>query len=283
MQAMVASPTPKNSETWFFNTGVTHHLAQDIETLSDVQAYKGNKRVIVGNDQVSRQVLFQGKLKNGLYEFPHLTVDAPTHSKLGHPTDDILTKALNSCNIAYQRNKRDVCSACPVAKSYSPTHKGYMCFDSNSNRIYITRHVKFHETKFPFQQTVNTSSASSSYQFTSPPALLPVPLSIPPTQTSQSLVPTSQSPHLSNYAHSCHSSHNSASLIPIPNPIPVPFTAFSSSSLTNPSAPHNSHPMITRAKTGIFKKKLRLAYKPIEPYSFQQASQDPNWVSAMET
>ena len=71
----------------------------------------------------------------------------------------------------------------------------------------------------------------------SPPALLPVPLSIPPTQTSQSLVPTSQSPHLSNYAHSCHSSHNSASLIPIPNPIPVPFTAYSSSSLTNPSAP----------------------------------------------
>ncbi|RVW27075.1 Retrovirus-related Pol polyprotein from transposon RE1 [Vitis vinifera] len=332
MPAMVASQTPKNSETWFFDIRATHHLAQDIETLSDVQAYKGNKQVIVGNDQVLRQVLLQGQLKNGLYEFPHLTDDAPIvfytptmlnitsslwHSRLGHPTDDILTKALNSFNIAYQRNKRAVCSACPVAKShklpfslsnsrsvhplalihtdlwgpaptpsttgYSPTHKGYMCFDSNSNCTYITRHVKFHETKFPFQQTVNTSFASSSYHFMSPPALLPVPLSIPPTQTSQSLVPTSQSPHLSNYAHSCHSSHNSASLIPIPNPIPVPFTASSSSSLTNPSAPHNSHAMITRAKTGIFKKKLRLAYKPIEPYSFQQASKDPNWVSAMET
>ena len=183
----------------------------------------------------------------------------------------------------YNKHKLCYCSSPCVFLGYSPTHKGYMCFDSNSNRIYITRHVKFHETKFPFQQTVNTSSASSSYQFTSPPALLPVPLSIPPTQTSQSLVPTSQSPHLSNYAHSCHSSHNSASLIPIPNPIPVPFTASSSSSLTNPSAPHNSHAMITRAKTGIFKKKLRLAYKPIEPYSFQQASKDPNWVSAMET
>ncbi|KAL6327172.1 hypothetical protein AAG906_015211 [Vitis piasezkii] len=59
--------------------------------------------------------------------------------------------------------------------------------------------------------------------------------------------------------------------------------ASSSSSLTNPSAPHNSHPRITRARTGIFKKKLLLAHKPTEPYSFQQASKDPNWVSAMET
>ena len=137
----------------------------------------------------------------------------------------------------YNKHKLCYCSSPCVFLGYSPTHKGYMCFDSNSNCTYITRHVKFHETKFPFQQTVNTSFASSSYHFMSPPALLPVPLSIPPTQTSQSLVPTSQSPHLSNYAHSCHSSHNSASLIPIPNPIPVPFTAYSSSSLTNPSAP----------------------------------------------
>ena len=37
-----------------------------------------------------------------------------------------------------------------VFLGYNPTHKGYLCFDSTSNRIYITPHVKFHETKFPF-------------------------------------------------------------------------------------------------------------------------------------
>ena len=79
-------------------------------------------------------------------------------------------------------------------------------------------------------------------------------MSIPPTQTSQSSVPTSQSPYLSNSTHSCHSSHNSASLIPIPDPIPVPFIASSSSSLTNPSAPHNSHLMITQSKVGTLRK-----------------------------
>ena len=50
-------------------------------------------------------------------------------------------------------NKHKLCyrSSLSMFLSYNPTHKGYMCFDSNSNRIYITRHVKFHETKFPSQ------------------------------------------------------------------------------------------------------------------------------------
>ena len=39
---MVASLAPKNSETWFFDIRATHHLVLDIETLSDVQAYKEN-------------------------------------------------------------------------------------------------------------------------------------------------------------------------------------------------------------------------------------------------
>ena len=99
------------------------------------------------------------------------------------------TITISKCSATYAIHtftKHKLCyrsSPC-VFLGYSPTHKGYMCFDSKSNSIYITRHVKFHETKFPFQQIVNTSSASSSYQFMSIPTLLPIPLSIPPTQTS---------------------------------------------------------------------------------------------------
>ncbi|RVW69660.1 hypothetical protein CK203_059455 [Vitis vinifera] len=104
MQAMVVSPASKNSKTWFFDTGATHHLAQDIETLSDVQAYKENEQVIVGN------VFYTPTMSN--------ITSSIWHSRLGHPIDDILIKTLDSCNITYQRNKRDVCSACPVAKSH---------------------------------------------------------------------------------------------------------------------------------------------------------------------
>nr|CAN79381.1 hypothetical protein VITISV_010747 [Vitis vinifera] len=49
MQAMLASPSTINYEAWFFDTGATHHLSQDVDPLSDVQPYKGNEKVIVGN------------------------------------------------------------------------------------------------------------------------------------------------------------------------------------------------------------------------------------------
>ena len=114
------------------------HLTTNLISVSkfctnDNVFFEFHPKLFLVKDQVLRQVLLQGQLKNGLYEFPHLTDDAPTvfytptmlnitsslwHSRLGHPTDDILTKALNSFNIAYQRNKRAVCSDCLVAKSH---------------------------------------------------------------------------------------------------------------------------------------------------------------------
>ena len=39
MQAMFASSTLENNEAYFFNIGATHHLNQDVNTLSDVQPY----------------------------------------------------------------------------------------------------------------------------------------------------------------------------------------------------------------------------------------------------
>ena len=127
-----------------FHLKKVYHVSHLTTNLISVSKFWTNNNVFfefhpkffLVKDQVSRQVLFQGKLKNGLYEFPHLTVDAPTvfytptmsnitssiwHSRLGHPIDDIPTKTLDSCNIAYQRNKRDVCSACLVAKSHKIT------------------------------------------------------------------------------------------------------------------------------------------------------------------
>ena len=35
---------------------------------------------------------------------------------------------------------------------YSPDHKGYRCFDLNTNRVIISRHVIFDETTFPFSR-----------------------------------------------------------------------------------------------------------------------------------
>ena len=46
---MLASPPTINDESWFFDTGATHHLSQGVHTLSGVQPYQGIDKVIVGN------------------------------------------------------------------------------------------------------------------------------------------------------------------------------------------------------------------------------------------
>ena len=49
---------------------------------------------------------------------------------------------------------------------YSSSHLGYRCLDLESDRVYVFRHVRFHESVFPFKK---------SEQVTTPP--------VPPTPT----------------------------------------------------------------------------------------------------
>jgi hypothetical protein len=78
----------------------------------------------------------------------------------------------------------------------------------------------------------------------------------------------------------------------IPHPNPRPFTPSSSSSLpisaapVNPSAALPSHPMQTRSKSGIVKKKVLATstttnYLQTEPPTYKIASQIPEWRAAM--
>lgn len=45
--------------------------------------------------------------------------------------------------------------------SYSSSHKGYKCL-SSSGKVFISRHVVFDETKFPFQKQVSPSCSTSN-------------------------------------------------------------------------------------------------------------------------
>ena len=53
-------------------------------------------------------------------------------------------------------------------------------------------------------------------------------------------------------------------------------------SLQDSIAPIPSHPMITRSKFGIYKKKTYLTSLIAEPRTVKQVFQDPNWKLAME-
>ena len=46
-----------------------------------------------------------------------------------------------------------------VFLGYAPHYKGYKCLDPISHRVYISHHVRFYETEFPFQ-TLTTRAPS---------------------------------------------------------------------------------------------------------------------------
>jgi histone deacetylase 1/2 len=50
----------------------------------------------------------------------------------------------------YHAHKLDSCSSPCVFLGYSSSHLGYRCLDLASQRIYISRHVCFHENVFLF-------------------------------------------------------------------------------------------------------------------------------------
>ncbi|KAL6316296.1 hypothetical protein AAG906_017928 [Vitis piasezkii] len=135
----------------------------------------------------------------------------------------------------------------------------------DSCHLYVTRHVVFHETVFSFQSTLDQSS---SVVIVPTPALLPCsspPMSSLPSHTT----PSTSSPPLTNMPSSTTS---------LPNLIQVPLADIS----TSEPHPTNQHPMVTRAKNGINKKKAYFSSHISEPTTFTQVVKDSNWVLAME-
>ena len=66
----------------------------------------------------------------------------------------------------YNKHKLQYRSTLCIFHDYSNTHKGYLCFDPKTTRLYITRHVVFHESIFP---TLSPSTSSN-------PSFFPFPL-----------------------------------------------------------------------------------------------------------
>jgi hypothetical protein len=183
----------------------------------------------------------------------------------------------------YNSTKLAFRSAC-VFISYSKNHLGYKCLHLPSGKVYITRHVIFNETKFPFLTSTPNSSSS--------PSSIPNPVSVP-------ILPPS------------HPTTNCATSIPLKQPSPSPFPSPPTKIATNPHTqiilatptasepppPSRVHGMITRSQNQIFKPTTftdgRVRYPPpqalttllhgqeAEPTYYTQASQHAQWRKAM--
>ena len=156
---------------------------------------------------------------------------------------------------------------------YSFNHKGYLCLDSATGRVYTTPHVVFDEHKFPLATTSPSTNDISDMVF--PPAIITTSIPSPTCSSNHSAPPSSTLPDISTSSYSTSSSE----LTPDSSILPelCPATPPSSSS----PVPH----MTTRLMRGITKKKPIFdlsTVKVSEPSTLKQALTDPNWTQAMD-
>ncbi|PKU78594.1 Retrovirus-related Pol polyprotein from transposon TNT 1-94 [Dendrobium catenatum] len=154
---------------------------------------------------------------------------------------------------------------------YSSHQKGYKYFNTSTNKIQISRHVTFNEHIFPYMSsTANHSSASEiTSQFISP-------LLTTPTSISHSLDQINPRPTQSTCSVSVQPTLDTTNT----------HIAAPPSCLPTSSRAH-SHPMQTRAKSGIHRPKqifdlLATTSTQVTPTTYAQASKIPQWQSAME-
>lgn len=178
---------------------------------------------------------------------------------------------------------------------YSSSYKGFRCYDPDSSKIYVSRHAQFDEQNFPFsgivsQLTVDKLDVSSfldtafdrGFQQHSPQP--PLHASMP---DSNSHMPCRSCLDHDNELVPVTPSHPHIELTPPASGPPSPLVE-----VAPPAAPQPSHPMVTRAKAGIFKPHypvdlastalLSALASSSEPRGFKSATKHPHWLSAMQ-
>lgn len=94
----------------------------------------------------------------------------------------------------YNKHKLEFRSTECIFIGFSSNHKGYLCMDYTTGRIYVSRHVVFYELNFPLtSKSIQSSTTQSNYpdnslfSLVSPPyshltahSSFPIPSTIPP-------------------------------------------------------------------------------------------------------
>ena len=196
----------------------------------------------------------------------------------------------------YNNNKLEYRSQLCTFIGYAPNHKGYKSL-APSEKIYISSNVVFDELTFPYKQLTHSTASSSTHAIhtsTSVPSIPIIPalpsISAPPIQSpSPSTANSANLPSDTTSPVPLSATDNSASVLVVSDhPVQV---AASSSQPTGEAVVQNAHNMQARAKSGIFKPKIRLYATEIktsspnlqnqEPTSVTKALQCPHWKAAM--
>ncbi|RVW79706.1 Retrovirus-related Pol polyprotein from transposon RE1 [Vitis vinifera] len=159
----------------------------------------------------------------------------------------------------YTQHKLCYRSTACVFLGYAPAHNGYLCLDVSTSRIYISRNVIFHDPIFHF------SLHFLHFHPSTPPFFYTCLNQF--TQLVCSFITSSVLPY---HHFGFYPSTNSG-----------PLCHFLSSYPFTTSFTSQHSPMVTRAKSGIHKKRSFIVQHTTEPRTYSQASKNDSWVQAM--
>lgn len=182
----------------------------------------------------------------------------------------------------YTSNKLEPHSLPCIFLGYSLTQSAYLCLDITTSSLYISRHVHFCESLFPFSKPFVSSPSQSDE---SEPAW--VPTVTPLEHDNRPLTMNSSQPALPlSIAPSSDTSNSPTNTAPSLSPeiaaAPTPeYVSTAPSMLGAQPPPINHHQMITRAKNQIQKLNSKYNYVAnlvllgLDPHTISQALADP--------
>ncbi|RVW18021.1 Retrovirus-related Pol polyprotein from transposon RE2 [Vitis vinifera] len=246
---------PDHQDSWFFDTGATHHLSHSAQTLSHVQPYSGADQVTIG-DGHSLPIL------NTAFK-PYLEAHGIVHQFSCPHTSQQNGRA--------ERKIRHLVETSMALLAQSFLHSKYWSFAFQTS-VYLINLLPAKLLNFQSPLQAMPQLTKVTFVLMSPLVVYTYP------EMFSFMNPLF---HFSQYLllHPSHSTLLSHSLPPL---LQVPFAPTPSPTPSSSPSPLNTHSMVTRAKSGIHKKKSFLMQTTSEPHTYSQAFKSEPWVQAMQ-